>query len=257
MCTFCCINLVYFVYVLSYYIIWTINNTIQYNTLALGQLAAAAAHKLHSSGKFNRHVALVSQHFLLSTEPADCVSPLVSLVRQCLIQGRTNAESVAGRMLNPLASITSALKLLSNIEKLSERMRTVEQPHCTTRGGGGWGGGGTQQTTHPHANCQPRQRWGLPQRAEGIRQRAKCYTPLALASWKICRFQGEYTDGTYRDPPWPSGYDAWLPSVSSQVRVSAGSPGVLAWLLYKCSALWRAVYCPSATERPLGTIREE
>ena len=27
-----------------------------------------------------------------------------------------------------------------------------------------------------------------------------------------------------RDPPWPSGYDAWLPSVSSQVRVSAGSP---------------------------------
>ena len=33
------------------------------------------------------------------------------------------------------------------------------------------------------------------------------------------------------DPPWPSGYDAWLPSVSSQVRVSAGSPSGLAWLL--------------------------
>ena len=31
-----------------------------------------------------------------------------------------------------------------------------------------------------------------------------------------------------RDPPWPSGYDAWLPSLSSQVRVSAGSPSGLA-----------------------------
>ena len=27
--------------------------------------------------------------------------------------------------------------------------------------------------------------------------------------------------------------------------------------LYKCAALWRAVYGPSATERPLRTIREE
>ena len=26
------------------------------------------------------------------------------------------------------------------------------------------------------------------------------------------------------DPPWPSGYDACLPSANSQVRVSAGSP---------------------------------
>ena len=47
----------------------------------------------------------------------------------------------------------------------------------------------------------------------------------------------------------------WLPSVCSQVRVSAGSPSVLAWSLYKCAALWRTVYGPSATERPLGTIR--
>ena len=31
-----------------------------------------------------------------------------------------------------------------------------------------------------------------------------------------------------RDPPWPNGYDALLPSVSSQVRVSAGSPSGLA-----------------------------
>ena len=31
----------------------------------------------------------------------------------------------------------------------------------------------------------------------------------------------------------------------------------LAWLLYKCVALWRAVYGASATESPLGTIREE
>ena len=60
-----------------------------------------------------------------------------------------------------------------------------------------------------------------------------------------------------RDPPWPSGYDAWLPNVSLQVRVSAGSPSGLAWSLYKCAALWRAVYGPSSIERPLGTIREE
>ena len=63
--------------------------------------------------------------------------------------------------------------------------------------------------------------------------------------------------GLLRDPPWPSGYDAWLPSVSSQVRVSAGSLSGLAWSLYKCAALWRTVYGPSATERPLGTICEE
>ena len=56
---------------------------------------------------------------------------------------------------------------------------------------------------------------------------------------------------------WPSGYDAWLPSVSSRVRVSAGSLSGLAWSLYTCAALWRTVYGPSATERPLGTIREE
>ena len=32
---------------------------------------------------------------------------------------------------------------------------------------------------------------------------------------------------------------------------------MVAWLLYKCAALWRAVYGPSATERPLGTICEK
>ena len=31
-----------------------------------------------------------------------------------------------------------------------------------------------------------------------------------------------------RDPPWPCCYDAWLPSVSSQVRDSAGPPR-LSW----------------------------
>ena len=31
----------------------------------------------------------------------------------------------------------------------------------------------------------------------------------------------------------------------------------LTWLLYKYAALWRAVSGPSATERTLGTIREE
>ena len=53
------------------------------------------------------------------------------------------------------------------------------------------------------------------------------------------------------------GYDAWLPSVSSQVRVSTGSSSGLAWSLYTRAALWGTVYGPSATERPLGTIREE
>ena len=31
----------------------------------------------------------------------------------------------------------------------------------------------------------------------------------------------------------------------------------LAWSLYKCASLWRAVYGPSATERRPGTICEE
>ena len=31
----------------------------------------------------------------------------------------------------------------------------------------------------------------------------------------------------------------------------------ITWLLYKCAALWSAVYGISATERPLGTICEE
>ena len=56
---------------------------------------------------------------------------------------------------------------------------------------------------------------------------------------------------------WPSGYDTWLPRVSLQVRVSAGSPSWLAWSLYKYVVLLRAVYGPSATERPQGTILEE
>ena len=56
------------------------------------------------------------------------------------------------------------------------------------------------------------------------------------------------------DPLWPSGYNAWLPSMRSQVSVSAGSPNGLAWSLYKCSALWRAVFGPSANEKTLGTI---
>ena len=51
------------------------------------------------------------------------------------------------------------------------------------------------------------------------------------------------------DPLWPSGYDAWLPSVCSQIRVSAGSPSGLAWSLYKCAAWWKAVCGPRATER--------
>ena len=55
--------------------------------------------------------------------------------------------------------------------------------------------------------------------------------------------------------PWPSGYDAWLPSVSLPIKVSAGSPIGLTWLLYKCVALWRAVYGPSATELASWVMR--
>ena len=49
---------------------------------------------------------------------------------------------------------------------------------------------------------------------------------------------------------------ATFPSVSSQVLVWIPISW-LAWSLYKCMALWMAVYGPSATERPPGTIREE
>ena len=45
--------------------------------------------------------------------------------------------------------------------------------------------------------------------------------------------------------------------VSCQGCPLVQTPSGLAWSLYKCSALWRAVDGPSATERPLGTIREE
>ena len=41
------------------------------------------------------------------------------------------------------------------------------------------------------------------------------------------------------------------------MRFSAGSPSWLAGSLSKCAALLRAVYRPSATERPIGTILEE
>ena len=58
------------------------------------------------------------------------------------------------------------------------------------------------------------------------------------------------------DPAWTSDYDAWLPSVSLQVRVSAGSLSGLAWSLYKCAALWRAVYGHSPTERQFVKRRE-
>ena len=50
------------------------------------------------------------------------------------------------------------------------------------------------------------------------------------------------------------GSQAWS---SSQIRHSAWSPCGLAWSPYKCVALWRAVYGPSATKRPLGIICEE
>ena len=55
-------------------------------------------------------------------------------------------------------------------------------------------------------------------------------------------------------PPLPSSYDVCLPSVITQVQVSAGYPSGLAWSLYKCAALWTAVYGASVTERSLGTF---
>ena len=56
---------------------------------------------------------------------------------------------------------------------------------------------------------------------------------------------------------WPSVHATWLTS-----EVSGSSPhrfpiSGLAWSLYKCAALWRAVYGPSTTERPLRTTRED
>ena len=39
---------------------------------------------------------------------------------------------------------------------------------------------------------------------------------------EFCVCKGIYT--YTRDPPWPSGYDGLLPSVSLQVGVSCGSP---------------------------------
>ena len=36
--------------------------------------------------------------------------------------------------------------------------------------------------------------------------------------------------------------DAWLPSVSSQVRFSTGPQSELAWLLYKCAVFWMAMF---------------
>ena len=39
--------------------------------------------------------------------------------------------------------------------------------------------------------------------------------------------------------------------------ISACSTSGLAWSLYKCAALWRAVYGPSGTERPFGNSNEE
>ena len=40
-------------------------------------------------------------------------------------------------------------------------------------------------------------------------------------------------------------------------RIALPLPHGLAWLLYRCVALWRAIYGHSTAERPLGTIREE
>ena len=50
------------------------------------------------------------------------------------------------------------------------------------------------------------------------------YCPLV---WHFCSKRNLYK--VERDPPRPCGYDAWLPSVSSQVRVSAGSLSGLTW----------------------------
>ena len=53
----------------------------------------------------------------------------------------------------------------------------------------------------------------------------------------------------------------WLRCLAPELEF-AGSrlcwiPKQIYKLLYKCAVLWRAVYGPSATERPLETIREE
>ena len=48
-----------------------------------------------------------------------------------------------------------------------------------------------------------------------------------------------------------------IPGYQAQVRRFESSLRALAWSLNNCAALWRAVYGPSATERPLETIHGE
>ena len=48
------------------------------------------------------------------------------------------------------------------------------------------------------------------------------------------------------------GSQACVRRFESPLDPQGGWPGI-----YKCAALWGTVYGPSATERPLGTIREE
>ena len=59
------------------------------------------------------------------------------------------------------------------------------------------------------------------------------------------------------DPPWPSGYNAWLAKVCSQIGVSTESSSGLTWSLCISAATWWAVFSPSATERLYLTIRKE
>ena len=60
-------------------------------------------------------------------------------------------------------------------------------------------------------------------------------------------------------PLWPYGLRFLAPkrefAGSSLHWISTGC--TLDWSLLKCAVLWTAVYGSSATERPLGTIREE
>ena len=66
---------------------------------------------------------------------------------------------------------------------------------------------------------------------------------LWLVTWFVTFLvQTRLAKTNSRNLPWPSGLNAWLPSLGLQVWVSTGSPSRLAWLLYKCGALLRAVF---------------
>ena len=64
-----------------------------------------------------------------------------------------------------------------------------------------------------------------------------------------------YTDSLYHNKAKQFTVNCAHSQGANCQKNGAGSPSGLARSLYKCAALWRAVYDPAATERCLRTIR--